>query len=739
MSGEAPLNLLLSRLQRVRSSGDGYTAVCPAHEDRSPSLSIRTTAEGRVLLKCHAGCESGEVLASLGLSWKDLHLQEAPRASSSQQRKAVTTEQLKSWGSTECLYEYQKASGEPLFLVARLRQAGRKKSFVQYRAVPSGGWLKGLEGLQTTLYRLPQLLTARQLPDPLVYLVEGEKDVETLLSLGLTATCNPGGAGKWREHFSGSLQGFRVVLIPDNDEVGHAHVQHVAQNLKGIVREIRVLELPDLLEKGDVSDWVAAGGNRETLEKLTASAPVWAARPHLALVPPPSQQFHLTDMGNAQRFARHCGESVRFCHAWQRWLIWDGKRWKTDSDGEIFRKAKDTVRSMYAEASDLAEERQRAAHVEHALRSESQARIKAFLSCAESEPGIAVSAERLDKDQWLLNCQNGTLDLHTGELRPHRQDEHITKCLPVDYDAQAGCPNWDGFLEKTVGRASGMVGFLQRAVGYALTGDTREHCLFFLYGSGRNGKSTFLETLYGLLGDYAQKADFGTFLEKKQESIRNDLARLKSCRFLSASEASQDKRFDESLVKDLTGGETITARHLYGEFFDFKPSFKLFLSSNHRPSIRGTDEGIWSRIRLVPFTNYIAPKDRDRNLSAKLKAEWPGILAWAVRGCLDWQKSGLQEPREVEAATQSYREEMDELAGFLSTACSLSAEGVTSARAVYDAYAQWAGQSGAVVLSQKSLGIKLAEKGFKSYRGRLQGQVVWLWSGFTLSHPRDTD
>jgi putative DNA primase/helicase len=712
-------------------------ARCPAHEDRTPSLSIKAGLDGRVLFTCHAGCERPAILASLQLSWSELRTpeHEARGKIGAPEDQSYTTQQIRAWPWTQALYEYQDAAGEPAFLVVRLQPPGKKKTFLQYRPSGPGEWRKGLEGRPVVLYRLPEVLQANAAGLP-IYLVEGEKDVETLRALGLTATCNPGGAGKWREHFQEALRGARVVLCPDNDEVGQAHAQQVAQALYPVAAEVRLLELAGLAPKGDVTDWLAAGRSRAELEQLAATTTPWQPLRLVVSPPPASEQLHLTDLGNARRFVQRHGSDVRFCHPWQRWLVWNGRRWVPDQTGEVLRKAKETVLSIYAEASEITDDRQRQATVDHARRSEAQVRLKALVASAESEPGLPILPDQLDAQPWLLNCQNGTLDLRTGELHPHRREDLLTKLIAVAYEPGALCPTWDAFLASALGSNQRMNTFLQRAAGYSLTSETREHCLFFLYGSGRNGKSTFLECFYGLLGDYAQKADFTTFLEKKHDSIRNDLARLKGCRFLSASEASEGRRLAEALVKDLTGGETITARHLYGEYFDFKPQFKLFLSANHRPSIRGTDEGIWSRIRLIPFTVFIPAQERDPRLPQKLRAEWPGILAWAVRGCLQWQKEGLAEPEEITCATQQYRDDMDPLAGFLSQHCRLSEEAAAPAKDLFESYSAWCRQYEKEPITQTSFGLRLTGRDLRRVRGRWHGQVVWLWRGIELDGTR---
>lgn len=439
--------------------------------------------------------------------------------------------------------------------------------------------------------------------------------------------------------------------------------------------------------------------------------------------------FHKTELGNAKRLVSRHGQDIRYCTQWHKWLVWERTQWIVDETGEIDRKAKETVRSIYEEAAVTTDTDERLARAKWAVRSESAWRIRAMISLAKSELGIPVLPNQLDADPWLLNCRNGTVDLRTGELRPHRHEDLLTKQVRVEYDSEASCPTWNEFLAEVMDHKLLLMSYLQRAVGYALTGDTSEQVLFLLYGTGANGKSTFLETIKAVLGDYAKQADFATFLARKQDSVRNDVARLVGARFVSAIEADADRRLSEVMVKAVTGGDTVAARFLYAEFFEFRPQFKLFLAANHKPIIRGTDTAIWRRMRLVPFAVTIPPERQDKKLLEKLRAELAGILAWAVRGCLAWQKYGLDAPKEVEAATACYRDEMDVLGGFLDECCVQSPTLRETAKGLYQAYTQWCGANGERPLKQRTFGMRLTERGFQRVRG---AQGVHMWRGIGL-------
>ncbi len=443
----------------------------------------------------------------------------------------------------------------------------------------------------------------------------------------------------------------------------------------------------------------------------------------------PFREFKLTDLGNSERFVSRHGNDVLYCYAWGCWLVWTGNRWQKDEGGKIQRLAKATVRSMYREASECEDEKERKALADHAKRSEAEARIRAMLELAKSEQ--PVSTDDLDARPWYLNVENGTIDLRTGQLRSHRQSDLITKLTPVRYDPEAAAPMWEAFLEQILPDED-VRAFVQRAVGYSATGDTSEQCMFINHGGGANGKSTFQETIAAALGDYAMRAPTEMLLAKRTSGVPNDIARLKGARFVVASETEEGRRLAESLIKDLTGQDTITARFMRQEWFDFKPTHKLWLSTNHRPEIRGTDAAIWRRIRLVPWTVTIPPEEQDKRLASKLRDELPGVLAWIVRGCLEWQSIGLQPPDEVRRATGRYRAEMDVLAAFIDEECIVADNASATAKALYSAYTAWCEENGERPESQRRFGSRLKDRGFQSGRmttGARKGAIEWYGIG----------
>lgn len=447
----------------------------------------------------------------------------------------------------------------------------------------------------------------------------------------------------------------------------------------------------------------------------------------------PSERFNLTDMGNAERFVARHGRDMRYCYPWAKWLVWAGSRWERDNAGRVHRLAKETVRSIYGEAAAAEDEGARKAIAQHATRSEAEAKIKAMLELAKSE--VPISPDELDADPWLFNTPNGTVDLRTGELRTHRREDRLTKMAGAEYQPDTPAPAWGAFLERVL-PSKELRAFVQRAAGYSTTGDTSEQVMFINHGAGANGKSTYQEVLAEALGDYAMRAPTEMLMVKRAGGIPNDVARLKGARFVSASETEEGRRLAESLVKDLTGQDTITARFMRAEFFDFKPSHKLWLSTNHKPEIRGTDNAIWRRIRLVPWSVTIPPAERDRKLPEKLRQELAGVLAWAVQGCMKWRREGLGEPEEVRTATAQYRAEQDVLATFLAECCVVTPEAWAKFADLYDAYAAWCEESGETAETKRRFGNRLAERGFAPLSG---AKNVAIRRGLALRSDRNPD
>lgn len=729
------LDELIAMIPGVQRSGEGWSARCPAHDDSNPSLSISISSsnDGQILLKCHAGCETQAVVAALGLTMKDLF---PPRA-----RNGL---------NVVASYGYHDERGTILYEVCRLDP----KDFKQRRSDGNGGWIWKTKGVRQIPYRLPIILERHGAP---LIVCEGEKDVHALETFGLLATTNPGGAGKWRFLDTLAVEAiFRdraVAILPDNDDAGRKHATDVARVAFGQARTVRVVELPGLPNKGDVSDWIAAGGTKDQLLEIIKGTAPLTAKPgrsgngSAATATPPTGGEErtlpppLTDAGNAERFVnRHAAEAV-YVSAWGKWLLWDGTRWTQDVGERVIRMAIDTARAIPLEITSNMSEDEVKRIYSHALSTEKKERLLSMLRLAQAYKHIPV--QDLDSDPWLLNVSNGTIDLRTGALREHDSGDFITKLAPVRYDPSATSDVWDQFLLDVTGGPEGdpeLASFLQRAAGYSLTGNTGEEKLFLMHGPGGSGKSTFLEALKATLGDYAMTADFESFVTHRNSGgPRNDIARLAGARLVVSIEVEDGKKLAEGLVKQLTGGDTITARFLFREAFEFTPQFKLWLCCNAAPDVDSEDAALWRRLLRVPFDHVIPKDERDPKIKEALRDPekgGPSILAWAVQGCIAWQRDGLGVPEIIEQATEDLRQRMDNLGAFFKECCMFGQGLWAWAGDLRTAYENWAKARGDRELAKSSeWAERLAAAGCESQRrgkGSNRG-----WSGIHIIRSAD--
>lgn len=462
-------------------------------------------------------------------------------------------------------------------------------------------------------------------------------------------------------------------------------------------------------------------------ERLQASVDPDTAEEFDRVVRLPVRGRNNTDVGNARRLTYAYGDELRYVPQWNSWIAWDGRRWQPDAAGQVVERAKDVAADLYAQGLKATGD-DRQAILKWALRSETAARIEAMIRLARSEPGIPVEPRQLDSDPWALNVRNGTLNLRTGEIRPHRPSDLATKLADVDYLPDTDAPTFLAFLERIIPDPA-VRAFLQRAAGYSLTGCTSEQVLVFAHGAGANGKTTFLSALLATWGEYGRQAEPDLLLARG-DVHPTGVADLHGARLVVCAEVEAGRRFAESQVKQLTGSDPITARRMRQDFWTFRPTHTLWLAANHRPVVRGTDHAIWRRIRLVPFGVTIPPAERDRHLAERLEAERAGILAWAVRGAVEWHLDGLGDPAAVIEATDAYRAEQDVTGDFLSDTCVVNAEAKVSAFDLYRAYTRWCDENGERPQSQRGLGAALTERNFE--RRKFGPARHWHWFGLGI-------
>ena len=439
---------------------------------------------------------------------------------------------------------------------------------------------------------------------------------------------------------------------------------------------------------------------------------------------PDLTRFGEHDADNALRVQEVAGGNFHHVAESGQWLVWDGFRWTPDKDGKMVRLFLNVMGAAASQGLGMENRKAGEALVKHSMRCRDRAKVDSGLAMLKNVLGVTISANDLDADPWIIGTPGGLIDLRTGLPMPPDKRLLVTKSIACDYDPDATCPTWEQVIHTATAGDSELIRFLQCSIGYTLTGLTREQCLLFLYGLGANSKGTVVETVKALMSDYALTAPESLFTVDRNSSATNDIARLAGCRMACASELDENTAFAESRIKSLTGGDTITARFLHREFFDFRPTHKFWISGNHKPTVKGTDDGIWRRMRLVPFTVTIAPERRDLNLGDKLRNELPGVLRWALEGCLIWQREGLNTPQCVTQATAEYRASEDVVGQFLEDAASIHDDKEVLQSSLFECYEAWAEKHGIKrPLSATALNRKLEERGFK--KKRINGGRYW--------------
>lgn len=730
------LDEFVGRLSGLKTeSGGGFVALCPAHDDTEPSLRVTLGEKGGIIVKCRAGCGTLDVLKRLGLAFRDLmpdlpaFRAPAPAAAGPCPEPAGGAVAEEAWGPwaevPDGRFAYVSESGVALWKVReeRANAAGkRKKRFQWYRGTVSKETY-GLGGEIPKLYRSGDVDRAKAEGLALA-IAEGERKADRLGAIGIQATCPENGASSWKPAHAEQLRGIkRVVVFPDNDKPGRELLQKIAATVRAVGGDVFEAQLHGLPEGGDILDFLAAGGTgAEIRVAFETAGPARAPEPEpereRAIAGPVGLDgFGFTEFANGERLAAKHGPGIRYCHPWRKWLVWDEKRWKEDDTAAIDRLAKETVRSLWDQLGQIPSEKAREAFFRFIAGSERAGKLESMKTLAASEKGIPVLPRALDADPWKLNCLNGTLDLKTKALAPHRKEDMNTKLAPVNWNPEAKAPRWESFIWEVTGSREGLFGFLRRIVGMSLTGVVKDHALFLLYGTGRNGKSTFLNALQQVLGeDYSTQASPDFLLDKgNMESHPTELTNLHKKRVVVVNEPSASRRLAESLVKSLTGGDKIRARRMREDSWQFDPTHKIFLAANHKPRVKDQSRGLWSRIKLIPFTESFEGRE-DHELPEKLASEIEGILRWAVEGCLEWQRNGLQEPPEVAEAVEEYRRESDSLGTFLEERCDSSEEARVPSSELYRSYADWSDENKTRAFAREDFYIFLEERGYPRTR-----------------------
>ena len=740
------------------TSGDEARCLCPFHEDSDPSFGVNLRT-GAWLCRVPSCGQKGKSIDSLwamvrGVPSREAHDELTSKVGTIERphpvpSKAVVDVWQDDLYTSELAAEYLRSHGiELLFALEsgwgfcketkaiKIPIWDREKAaLLNVKSCPiprsEGRKKSSLKGRGSQYYPLWLWDPRREL-----VICEGESDAIALHGIGVNALTRTAGVGSitCRDFLPYVGEHGSLVLCLDMDEAGRKKSIELVESFNSIGITTRVVQLP----RNDIAEALsshAPDARRAAWVKLLENSVV-----HLEVTKSPDEiesDETLTGMGNSSRLARMFGESLRWSEAEGLWMIWDGTRWVHDHLGHVPRLARAVVHRLRAEAdaeddADMREERRKWARTSASLN-----KITEMTVLCQSEPGIAVRTEDLDRDLMSLNVANGTIDLRTGELRKHDPKEMWTRITPIAFDPAAKCPMWEQTLSECLAYPNGdsdneTVEYFQRMVGYCLTGRVEEDALFLWYGRGANGKSMVIEILQALLAGFTAAVDFHTFCERGTGTAEYTKARFNGARIVTCIETNADKKLDEALVKSITGRDRIPARNPYGRPFDFEPTHKLVIAANHKPKIQGNDHGIWRRIHLVPFEIQFGeafgrPKDGMRG--AKLLRELPGILAWAVRGSMEWcrrfeaEGKGLDPTSRCRLAVQEYQEQMDTTAGFFDK-CVVAAPNRRTARPeVYKAYTMHCQEQMIEPLKNREFGRLLDEYGFRVRRSNGVGWV----------------
>jgi len=623
------------------------------------------------------------------------------------------------------VYNSKNIDGEPMFVIVRRDYGGKKEIFPLYYT--GGQWIKGLP---------PSLGGARPLipfdNTKTVLIVEGEK-CQTIAARSLSmysVTTWHGGAGSATKVMLDGLDGADIILWPDADDVGVSAMIDIASRLASKGCKVRMVDPPKDKFKGwDIADCISEDGGLERAKALLEVARELSLI-ELGVEAPtdePQEERNATDMGNAERFVDRYGDIVKYNSEKKKWCVWGNGKWSDREQSAITPMIKETIRSMALSGDKDA--------IKFAMDCESRPRISALIDLAAREPHVAAHETDFDAEPMILNCRNGVVDLATGKLKEHNPGLMCSMMTNTNYNPNTECPKFMKFLDDITLSRPDISNFMQRWFGYSLTGSVSAQTFAIFYGNGANGKSTLVELISRIMGDYSRTAPPDTFIMKQAGAIPNDVASLRGARLVLATETNANEKLAESKIKGMTGGDVIVARFLHGEFFQFNPSWKIVISTNHRPRVSGGDYGIWRRIILVPFDYLVQGPKIDYELSSKLWEEREGILAWMVEGCRQWVKSGggrkgLDIPKVLLEETQEYREDEDIIGRFVRSRCVTASNDplmrrpdqiLISASDLYQAFTSWADEDGeryASKMTQTAFGRAMRERGFPSEAGR---------------------
>ena len=668
------------------------------------------------LVARHHGCDAHSDFATVLDHARDL----VGRAPVQTTRKAKREAPVDDLGPATAKWDYLDRDGKLIAVVYRYDPPGRRKEFRPWdakrrRMAPPD---------PRPLYNQPGMAAS-----DVVVLTEGEKCAQALITHGVCATTAMHGAKAPVDKTDWSpLAGKRVLIWPDKDKPGWEYAQDAGQAALDAGASSCAILLPpeDRPEGWDAADAIADGFDVPTFltsgPRMEMHLPDDA--PDVETDAQSEQTVWGTDDAMALAFTRRYHHDWRYVAAWGKWLMWDGQRWR----GEQTLAATDLIRHVCRHAALHTENPRIASKLAAASTVSSAERL------ARTDRRHAGTTEEWDANLWLINTSAGTVDLQSGRMRPHRREDFMLKMTAGTLNSHSKCPTWLRFINEVTGGDIQLASYLQRMFGYCLTGLTREHAMFFLYGTGANGKSVFVNTMLAIMGDYGMNAPMETFMASRNDRHPTELAMLRGARLVVASETEQGRGLNESRMKELTGGDLITARDLFQPFFTYKPQFKVILTGNHKPSLKNIDEAIRRRLHLVPFTVTIPAERRDKELQNKLMQERDGIFEWALTGCLEWQRNGLQPPECVLKATDEYFEAEDAIGRWIEERCILTPQAKSLTSELFADWKRWAETVSEDAGTQRRFSDLLLSRNVQKWRN---GVGLRGFQGIGLRHPAE--
>lgn len=694
-----------------RLRGDSLTTHCPAHDDGRTSLSV-TGNGGRLLVKCHAGCSQEAVIDALKSRdlWPKAERTPVPEAQPSRRRTAAPRREV-------AAYDYRDEDGALLYQVLRMEPKG----FSQRAPDPAepNGWRYRLDGVRRVLFRLPELLASG---DALVFIAEGEKDANRLISEGLIATTNAGGAGKWQEEYTHILRGRDVAILPDNDEQGRAHAQKVASALQGTAKSIRIVELPDLPPKGDVSDWLESGRAIDDLLALASAAPPWASEEDKGAEKPPGA---LSELALATAWANQARDEFLYIEG-DQWWRYEAGLWHYSS-----------LEAVQAEVQRFLTQMKKSNDKIHVTR----ARVQNVVFLSKSLLGPLPLTVFDNHPEW-IPLRNGVFDIAACAMLQHGPERRLTHLAPYDYDADARCPRWETFLQEVMLTTDGhphseWINIVQEWFGYCLIPDTSAQAAMFWVGEGQNGKGTATRVLEQLVGrDYCMAIP----IEQLHDPYYRAALHGKLVGLVNEPDPRAIQK-NGTFFKALTGGDTIDARRPTEKVFSFTPQCRLIISCNDLPATRDVSKGYFRRIILIEWRYNVPNANRSNGLDDILRAELPGIFNWAVIGLRRWmaRSRAFDIPSDSVQLLDEYRMGEDTLARFLDEETARDAGGFATSKILYGAYVQWCKQFGERHDTMASVGRRLAKMGLARTTRRIGASTAKGWEGIVLNAAEESE